>query len=209
MTRRLNSSSSTSSKHGGAGLGTYSARLMARAQQGELALRTSAFEGPTVTLSLRPIKSEAPLSKPAPAAPLPLELDDQTPREVLLVDDDEFSRLVTSHLLPQPPYRVETAENGQAAIDSMMKRWPKLLLLDMEMPGMNGLDTLRWVRDHETTLSLPRCHVVMLSGNDDEASAGRALEAGADRFLVKPVNRDLLLATLDELFKRTAARIRA
>lgn len=198
-----------SSKHGGAGLGTYSARLMARAQQGEVAMRTSAFEGTTLTLSLRPAKSDTSTPRPEIAAShTPIELDDQAPREVLLVDDDEFSRLVTSHLLPHPPYHVETAATGQAAIDGMMKRWPHLLLLDMEMPGMDGVDTLRWVREHESALSLPRCHVVMLSGNDDEASADRALEAGADRFLVKPVDRDLLLATLDELCQRAAAGVR-
>ena len=67
------------------------------------------------------------------------------------------------------------------------------------MPVKSGVETVRWVRAFEAAQGRPRCHVVMLSGNDDDASVARALAAGADRFLVKPVNREALLSTLREL----------
>ncbi|WP_169420884.1 response regulator [Ramlibacter agri] len=190
----------TSGKSGGTGLGTYSARLMARAQQGELAMRTDPAEGTTLTLTLPPLKGEPPA--PLPMLPIDqpaLALDGVPPRTVLLVDDDEFMRLVTRRLLPSPPFTVETAANGQAAVESMGRHWPDFLLLDMEMPLRSGVDTVRWVREQEAVHGRPRCAVVMLSGNDDEASTARALQAGADRFLVKPVSREHLLATLREL----------
>jgi signal transduction histidine kinase/DNA-binding response OmpR family regulator len=190
----------TRGKSGGTGLGTYSARLMARAQQGDLQLRTGA-EGTTLTLTLKPLKEEPP-------APVPATLAERTPaewvsdlpqRELLLVDDDEYTRLVMRRFLPSPPFTFDTASNGQAAIDAMTRRWPQLLLLDMEMPRKSGVETLRWVREQEASQGRPRCHVVMMSGNDDDAAAAQALQAGADRFLAKPVSREALLSTLHDL----------
>ena len=106
-----------------------------------------------------------------------------------------MNRFVRSHLLPSPPFTVTTA----AAVEAMSQHWPDFLLLDMEMPGTKGLDTLRRVREQEATQGRPRCRVVMISGHDDAGSTARALEAGAERFLVKPVSRDRLLSALAEL----------
>lgn len=198
----------TSGKSGGTGLGTYSARLMARVQQGDLRLRTGPVEGTTLTLTLKPLKGEP--APPAPATPAQQPatdwLRDLPAREVLLVDDDEYTRLVTRRFLPSPPFAVETAANGQAATEAMARRWPQYLLLDMEMPRKDGVETVRWVREQEALHAMPRCQVVMLSGNDDAASAQRALQAGADRFLVKPVSREALLSALRELEAGLAAR---
>jgi DNA-binding response OmpR family regulator len=69
----------------------------------------------------------------------------------------------------------------------------------MEMPRKGGVETVQWLRAQEASDARPRCRVIMMSGNDDEASAARALAAGADRFLVKPVRPDRLLATIAEL----------
>ncbi|MDB5750288.1 MAG: hypothetical protein JWP65_709 [Ramlibacter sp.] len=192
----------TRGKSGGTGLGTYSARLMARAQHGELGLRTGMAAGTTLTLTLRPLKDEAAtVLAAAPAEQAATQWDQAMPaRSVLLADDDEFTRLVHRRFLPSPPFQVETAANGHAAIEAMLRQWPHYLLLDMEMPLKSGVETVRWVREHEAAhAGVPRCSVIMLSCNDDEASAARALRAGADRFLAKPVSRDALLATLGEL----------
>ena len=191
----------TAGKLGGVGLGTYSARLMARVQQGDLQMRTDAAHGTTLTLTLKPPRDEALAASPTVPTPLPAApwTSDMPPRTVLLVDDDEYTRLVTRRFLPSPPFAVETAANGQAVVAAMTIRWPHYLLIDMEMPVMNGLETVRRVREFERAQGRPHCHVVMLSGNDDEGSVARALQAGADRFLAKPVSRESLLATLREL----------
>ena len=190
-------------KSGGIGMGTYSARLMARVQQGDLTLRTGAGEGTTLTLTLRPLRGEAPAPAAAPAA-VPqqdpaLWTADIPPRDVLLVDDDEYTRLFMSRFLPSPPFDVQTAENGQEAVEAMATRWPDYLLVDLEMPLRNGVETVRWVREYEAAQGRPRCRVVMLSANDDEASAARGLAAGADRYLRKPVSREALLAAMRQL----------
>ena len=190
----------TGHKSGGTGLGTYSARLMARAQYGELRMATGE-EGTTLTLTL-PATEEVPpprLVAGITEGPQSQWLRDLPARHALLVDDDEFIRLVNRRLLPSPPFTVETAHNGQAGIEAMSRRWPDYLLVDMEMPVRNGIDMVRWVRDHEAMLERPRCHIIMMSGNDEEASVRRALDAGADRFLPKPVSREQLLAAVREL----------
>ena len=190
----------TGGKSGGTGLGTYSARLMARAQLGDLQLHTGSA-GTTLTLSLRPLKEEPPAPLPPTLAERPASewVADIPPRDVLVVDDDEYTRLVTRRFLPRPPFTVETAANGQAAAEAMNRHWPHFLLLDMEMPVKNGIETVHWVREQEAIHGYPRCMVVMLSGNDDPDSAKRALAAGANRFLVKPVSREALLSTLRDL----------
>jgi signal transduction histidine kinase/DNA-binding response OmpR family regulator len=199
----------TRGKSGGTGLGTYSARLMARAQQGELRMRTGDPEGTTLTLTLPRLHDEAVV--PVPAVPQQRPADDWLQavptRQVLLVDDDEYLRLVMRRFLPSPPFQVETAANGQAATEAMLRRWPDYLLLDMEMPLKNGLETAGWVRALEATQGRPRCRMLMLSGNDDPAAASRALAAGVDRFLVKPVSRETLLAALRELEEGAQAAV--
>lgn len=186
-------------KSGGTGLGTYSARLMARAQNGELQLRTDPDAGTTLTLTLPP--SDPPRAQPVAQAADALQraIGRMPARDVLVVDDDEFIRLVTRRLLPQPPFRVETASNGLAAMEVISRNWPHFVLIDMEMPHRNGLETVRWLRELEAALGRPRVHVIMLSGNDDEATPGRALAAGADRFIPKPADRERLLSTMVEL----------
>lgn len=190
------------SKSGGTGLGTYSARLMARAQQGDLQMRTSAREGTTLTLTLPSARGATPAARlSTPEDALGTAIAALPPCEVLVVDDDEFTRLVTRRLLPSPPFHVETAPNGLAAMEVMARRWPRLVLLDLEMPHRNGLETVRWIRETEVAEGHAPCRVVMLSGNDDPAIPQRAREAGADRFLDKPATRERLLGTVLELLQ--------
>jgi CheY-like chemotaxis protein len=181
---------------------------MARVQEGELEMRTG-DDGTELTLTLRALDSEALLpppsprgaavgGEPAPARAVP-ELADFRPRRILLVDDDEYNRLVLQRYLPSPPFTVETAVNGLAATEAIARQWPDIVLIDMEMPVMDGLDTVGWIREHEAAEGRRPCLVVMMSSNDDAESIRRGLAAGSDRYLPKPFTRETLLATLHEL----------
>ncbi|HSW16970.1 MAG TPA: response regulator [Ramlibacter sp.] len=198
----------TSGKKRGTGLGTYSALLMAQAQHGNLTMRTDAANGTTVTLTLRAAhRTDARPSSPAPLAsrePTPAAAAAPAPVAVgaaghaLVVDDDRINTLVLSRFLGSADYEVDTAPDGLAATEAMLQRWPDVLFLDMEMPRMNGLETLRWVREREASHGERRCRVVILSGHDDQATAARALTEGADEFLVKPTSREQVLRALGE-----------
>jgi signal transduction histidine kinase/CheY-like chemotaxis protein len=197
----------TAGKSGGTGLGTYSALLMARVQEGELEMETS--EAMTVlTLTLRALGSEQlPLPRPADApasgagALEPL-LAALAPRRVLVVDDDEYNRVLLLRYLPSPPFTIETAAHGQAAVEAVSRQWPDLIVMDMEMPGMNGLEAVTRIRGREKFEGRTPCVIVMMSSNDDPFSIGRGLAAGSNRFLTKPFTRETLLATFQDLDAR-------
>ena len=196
----------TAGKSGGTGLGTYSARLMARVQEGDLRMETG--DGGTVlTLTLRAlgrdVLPEGRPSQPAPLGPVaaraPLTAADFAPRRVLVVDDDEYNRLLLLRYLPTPPFTVETAVNGLTATEAVARQWPDIVLVDLEMPVMNGLEAVRWIREREAREGRAPCVIVMMSSNDDAASMRRGLEAGSNRYLTKPFSRESLLAVLHAL----------
>ncbi|HZN46454.1 MAG TPA: response regulator, partial [Ramlibacter sp.] len=192
----------TAGKSGGTGLGTYSARLMARVQNGDLEMRTG-DAGTVLTLTLPALGAEQlppPRERAAAAASRPLvTAEDFAPRRVLLVDDDDYNRLLLMRYLPSPPFTVEAAADGQAAIEAVARQWPDIVLVDMEMPVMNGPDAVKWIRYRERQEGRKPCTVVMMSSSDDAASIRRGLAAGSTRFLTKPFTREALLALLHEL----------
>ena len=201
----------TAGKPNGTGLGTYSARLMARVQEGELEMRTG-DAGTVLTLTLRALGQEA--LPPPPDATHPREPSarratvsaaDFAPCRVLVVDDDEYNRLLLLRYLPAPPFTVEVAGNGQAATEAMARQWPDVVLVDMEMPVMDGLETVAWIRAHEAREQRKPCLVLMMSSNDDGESIRRGLLAGSNRYLAKPFTRETLLATLHDLLSGGAA----
>jgi PAS domain S-box-containing protein len=189
----------TEGKSGGIGLGAYSARLMARVQAGDISLRTSVEEGTTLTVNLalapQPAAAEQIAEKLNVEATIPGS--PAATRRVLVVDDDEFNRLVLRRSLPHPPFIVEEAVNGRAALQAARRAWPDTVLLDLEMPVMDGHETAMRLRQMEREQAKPRCTIIAISSNDDHAIISRALAAGCDRYLVKPAPRDVLLKMLD------------
>jgi signal transduction histidine kinase/CheY-like chemotaxis protein/HPt (histidine-containing phosphotransfer) domain-containing protein len=186
-------------KSGGLGLGTYSARLMARVQDGDLEMMTGEA-GTTLSLKLRALgKEQLPPPRRAGAAAAPTGPAHMLPRRVLVVDDDEYNRLLLLRYLPSPPFDVETAADGRGAVEAVTRHWPDIVLIDMEMPVMNGLEAVLEIRAREARSGGHRCLIVMMSSNDDPISIRRGLEAGSNRFLTKPFTRETLLATFQEL----------
>ena len=187
----------TSGKSAGLGLGTYSARLMARVQEGDITLHSEAAQGTTVSVRLRSTQPGAASEVPAPAATATrAERLPQLPAlRVLVVDDDEFNRLVLRRYLPNPPITLAMAVNGRAALDAARREWPDVVLLDLEMPVMDGYEAAARLREMERERG-KRCRIIAISSNDDSAIIARALAAGCDHYLVKPAARETLWALL-------------
>ncbi|MES2412620.1 MAG: PAS domain-containing protein [Pseudomonadota bacterium] len=190
----------TAGKASGTGLGTYSARMMARTQDGDVTMQTSAAEGTTLRVILR----AAPAGKVPPTARHAMErrarqprlLDDLPPLRVLLVDDDEYNLLIVRRFLPSPPLRVTTAFNGRVALEMVEEEAPDIMFMDLDMPVMGGLEAIGLLRQQEVALGRPRGYVVVLSSHDDEETRARCMAAGFDHYLSKPVTRDLIQQTL-------------
>ena len=107
------------------------------------------------------------------------------PLRILVVDDDPILREFASVYLSTPSAKIETACDGIAARMLLGQSGYDLLLLDIEMPNLDGLSLLEEIRSDERLSHLP---VIMLTGHDDIASIDRAYQSGANSFATKPVN---------------------
>jgi adenylate cyclase len=111
--------------------------------------------------------------------------------DLLVVDDNRVNRLLVARTLEQFGHRVAFAENGHQALELLRARPAELVLLDVEMPGMNGYETLAALRADPKLRDIP---VVMMSSVDEVDSVARCIEMGAEDYLFKPVNAVLLRA---------------
>jgi two-component system KDP operon response regulator KdpE len=106
------------------------------------------------------------------------------PARILVVDDEPELRDVLQEYLAQRGHHVETAPNGEAALAAIARARPDLVLLDLHMPGMDGLEVLRRIR----TLAL----VIMVTANTDVPAARETLKSGAFDYVTKPIDFDHL-----------------
>jgi PAS domain S-box-containing protein len=190
----------TAGKASGTGLGTYSARLMARVQDGDLVME-SGGGGTTLTVRLRaaaPGQLPVTVRHVAERKAAPARAADLPPLRVLLVDDDEYNLLIVKRFLPSPPFTVATAINGRVALEQAAAAWPDFIFMDLDMPVMGGIETVGRLRGVQRDAQAPPCAMVALSSHDDEQTQQRALHAGFDAYLTKPVSRE----TLEQCIRR-------
>jgi two-component system KDP operon response regulator KdpE len=116
-------------------------------------------------------------------------------RRVLIVDDDPNLRDMVSIVL-HDDYEVESAATGQAAIEQIGKQAPDLVILDVMLPDMSGLDVLRALREDSSVC------VLMLTGRGEASDIVTGLDTGADDYLVKPFRPDELSARVRALLRR-------
>jgi PAS domain S-box-containing protein len=108
---------------------------------------------------------------------------------VLLVDDDLASRIFVSDVLDHAGYRVREARDGREALAACDAMRPDVILMDIQMPEMDGFEACQRIKRHRNGRYVP---VIMMTGLDDSASIDRAFAAGATSFITKPVNPALL-----------------
>ena len=105
---------------------------------------------------------------------------------VLIVDDDPSARETLIAMLESENYRLEIAKDGFQALQMIGHIQPDLILLDVMMPGMDGFEVCRRIR---STPQLAEVPILILTALDDRGSLLQGIEAGADDFLTKPVDR--------------------
>ena len=115
---------------------------------------------------------------------------------ILLVDDDALMRRSLALILEQAGYRTSTAANAEDALASARRDRPDLVLLDIGLPGMDGLDALRQFKDQ---LGVP---VIFLTARRRNLDQILGLELGADDYITKPFDADLLLAHVKAVLRR-------
>jgi chemosensory pili system protein ChpA (sensor histidine kinase/response regulator) len=123
----------------------------------------------------------------------------QRPATVMVVDDSLTVRRVTQRLLEREGYRVLLAKDGVDALEQMQETRPDLMLVDIEMPRMDGFDLTRHVRGNDATRTLP---IIMITSRSADKHRNYALDLGVDAYFGKPFQEDVLLAAISGLLGR-------
>ena len=121
--------------------------------------------------------------------------------KILAVDDDDFNLEILAKFLCKQGYLVTTAEDGIQALCELEKGDYDLVLLDVMMPNLDGLETLKRIRQQESLAATP---VIMISALDELSSVVKCVEAGAEDYLPKPYNATLLRARIGSCLQRKA-----
>jgi DNA-binding response OmpR family regulator len=121
-------------------------------------------------------------------------MQDRSTIRILIIDDDlEFADVLRMHL-SAAGYAAEVAEDAVEGGKSILERPPSLVLCDIGMPYLNGLELMSLMQSDVKSASIP---VVFISGRSDSSTMTRAVELGAADFLAKPVTREQLLQTVE------------
>jgi CheY-like chemotaxis protein len=118
--------------------------------------------------------------------------------EVMVVDDDEIYREMLIAIIDGGELRAIAVENGEAALAKLRVRRPAVVLMDYQMPGLDGLTTLRQMRKNPDLRSVP---VIMLTGTSERELVEQCIQAGAAGFIVKPSDRNTILTKINTLLK--------
>ncbi len=184
--------SSRTRSHGGTGLGLAITRRLAEMMGGESGVSSEAGKGSTFWFTVDLVKASS-TEFHEPAAPISTLGQQGDGARVLLVDDDALNRQVTGELLTTAGYHVTEARGGREALSLAAASNFEVILLDLQMPDIEGTEVARRIRTDERHQRTP---IIALTANAFESDRQRCFAAGMNDFLTKPVTPELALATL-------------
>jgi two-component system alkaline phosphatase synthesis response regulator PhoP len=120
-------------------------------------------------------------------------------KKILVIEDDEDILELLTYNLTKDGYQVEGVASGEEGLSSIRKNFPDLVLLDLMLPGVNGLDFCRQIKSDLETRNIP---IVMLTARGEEADIVSGLELGADDYITKPFSTKILLARIRTVLRR-------
>jgi len=193
-------------RHGGTGLGLTISRQLARAMGGDIECSSEPGRGSVFRFTAGLQATEAP----EPAAPeiATAESGERShpgraySGRVLLAEDNAVNALVARSYLEQFGLAVECVENGRQALERATSGGYDLILMDCQMPEMDGFEATRRIRANEKTLGLEPVSVVALTANAIRGDRERCLEAGMDDYLAKPFRSAELRAIVERHLRR-------
>jgi two-component system, sensor histidine kinase len=194
---------SIASRFGGAGLGLSSVKQLARAMGGDIVINPRRGGGTTFTLTV--ILARAKPAKATQGGEPDADAPSATTQalRVLGVEDNPFGRVVLNTILSELGHHAEFIGRGEAAVERIARGDFDAVLMDMVLPGIDGIEAIRRIRGLNSPLS--QIAIIGVSGRGDDELASR--EAGADAFLVKPVSPRALATALLEATRRAATAI--
>src|SRR6185437_2761510 len=142
--------------------------------------------------------AEAEVAAPVAPATTAVAQEDRPQRLIMVVDDSITMRKVTGRVLERNDYEVITAKDGLDAVEKLIERVPDLMLLDIEMPRMDGFELATHMKNDPRLRDIP---IIMITSRTGEKHRQRAFEIGVDRYLGKPYNEAELLRNVQEILE--------
>jgi signal transduction histidine kinase/ActR/RegA family two-component response regulator len=194
--RYTQADASTARKYGGTGLGLSICKSLVELMEGHIGVTSEAGKGSEFSFEL-------PFKAPAPATPA-VTVSESTPApvagsvegmSVLVAEDNEHNQLLIELLLKKQGVQSVMVSNGAEAVENLSHNSYDLVLMDLEMPVMGGLDAVAAIRKAEKQTG-KRLSIVALSAHAPEEQRALCLEAGMDDYLMKPIDTKLLRVLL-------------
>lgn len=188
----------------GSGLGLALVEYLVEMHGGAIIVESEIGKGSRFTISLPWSKPKSNQETKVDAVPeiVPLPVTSPSPAAqplILVAEDNPFNREALCDLLHTEGFRTITAPDGAAAIRATREQHPDLILMDIQMPGMDGLETTRRIRADTELKDTPVIAVTALAMPGDR---DRCLAAGANRYVSKPIDADRLLNLIGELLNQ-------
>ncbi|MGB5599571.1 MAG: response regulator, partial [Thiothrix litoralis] len=182
-------------RYGGTGLGLAISSQLVEMMGGHLRVESDPGNGSIFHFSAVFNLTVKPQTPPLASARLTL-LQADRPLDILLAEDNAVNRMLAVRLLSKVGHKVTVAENGQEAIAAWLVKRPDVILMDMQMPVMDGIEASLQIRQQEQARGLMSTPIIALTANAMSSDRDRCLAAGMDDFLSKPFNAQDLLDVL-------------